>query len=72
MEYKTLCTKMVKTIEDSNGIQDPVYFLGKKQLTTRLEKLDDPLSFCGKNIIVNPLSSVTDSPCLHPEQMKNE
>ena len=38
MEYKTLCTKMVKTIEDPNGIQDPVYFLGKKQLKTRLDR----------------------------------
>ena len=38
MEYKTPCTKMVKTIEDPNGIQDPVYFLGKKQLKTLLDR----------------------------------
>ena len=42
MEYKTLCTKMVKTIEDSNGIQDPVYFLGKKQLKTLLDRNKGP------------------------------
>ena len=50
MEYKTLCTKMVKTIEDSNGIQDPVYFLGKKN-NLRLGWIDiiDLVSFLGKN-----------------------
>ena len=29
---------MVKTIEDPNGIQDPVYFLEKKQLKTLLDR----------------------------------
>ena len=44
---------MVKTIEDSNGIQDPVYFLGKKQFKTRLDRHNRIGFLFGKKINVD-------------------